>query len=136
LISREWMLKEVERIGSRNMLWTYIHGLITNAPAVSGEAVAKYKINANGFESPRWLTHQEKFNGVTGKDYKLLYTTPQQPQSVADYVIALEVLVNILKPKYGDIGSRDIEVTAKLNAIKDLFASRPKSLPSAPKEGE
>lgn len=89
LISRKALLEEVERIGTRNMLWKHIHRLITNAQAIEqGEAVYLVKGSCG------WvITFKESYDCTDDNSKRILYTTPQQPQSVAD---ALEEAADVI----------------------------------------
>lgn len=51
------------------------------------------------------------------------HTKPQAERSVqCDYKTTIIALLNLLKPNYGDIGSRDVDVTAKRKSIDDAIA--------------
>lgn len=86
LISREALiklLKDYGHSGDDDYIVEAVNTIprITNAPVVSGEPVGKVK---NGFSY--WYKGEPK-------DETLLYTTPQQPQSVAD---ALKEVISIV----------------------------------------
>lgn len=80
LISKQALLKEFDNYNQGNALaavWR-LRQIITNAPAIEqGEAVAYRHLHDDGWEY---------YDAPTGSDCsscKALFTTPQQPQSVA-----------------------------------------------------
>lgn len=95
LISREALLKAHQDLVAFGTDTTFaVRNLINNAPAVSGEVVAYTMENElYGASYNTGLFWPKDCNHIPERASIALYTTPQQPQSVAD---ALEEAIKIL----------------------------------------